>query len=324
MHTMSQERMLTLRVARIMRQTPEILAFELVHPSGYPLPGYEAGAHVEVLMPGGFARPYSLACAPQRSAGRYLIGVKREVASAGGSASMHERVREGDLLCVSSPRNTFRLHGGARHHLLLAGGIGVTPMLAMAQTLLETTEPFTLCVFARSAEHLPFSDALRDPRLAPHVRIHLDDGTPDQKIDLAQLLARREPGAQLYMCGPGGFMQASRRAAADWPDDSIHAEFFAAPAGDEAVMAGKAFTLELTRSGIRVPVAADQSAVQALHDMGIIIPVSCEQGLCGTCVVDAEGEQADHRDHCLTTAERSRRVALCCSRACGGSLAVHL
>lgn len=315
--------MLTLRVTRITRQTPDILAFELAHPWDRALPGYQAGAHVEVMMPGGFARPYSLACAPQRSAGRYLIGVKREAKSAGGSASMHERVQEGDLLCVSAPRNTFPLQANARHHLLLAGGIGLTPMLAMAQTLLESGEPFTLCVFARSAEHLPFAEALREPRLAPHVRIHLDDGTAEQKIDLAQLLAQHEAGAQLYMCGPGGFMQAARKAAATWPEDSIHAEFFAAPEGEDAV-AGKAFTLELTRSGIRVPVASDQSAVQALHDMGIIIPVSCEQGLCGTCVVDADGAQAEHRDHCLTTAERRSRVALCCSRACGDTLTVHL
>lgn len=321
---MSLERILTLRVARITRQTPDILAFELAHPWGRALPAYEAGAHVEVFMPGGFARPYSLACAAARSEGHYLIGVKREAASAGGSASMHERVQEGDLLCVSTPRNTFPLHKGARHHLLLAGGIGLTPMLAMAQSLLERAEPFTLCVFARSAEHLPFAEALRDARLAPHVRIHLDDGTPELKIDLHQLLAPHEPGAQLYMCGPSGFMAAARTAAAHWPEDSIHAEFFAAPAGDDAAIAGKAFTLELTRSGIRVPVAADQSAVEALHDMGILIPVSCEQGLCGTCVVDAEGAQAEHRDHCLTTAERRSRVALCCSRARGDTLALHL
>ena len=118
-------------------------------------------------------------------------------------------------------------------------------------------------------------------------------------------------------------MQAARKAAATWPEDSIHAEFFAASEGEDAV-AGKAFTLELTRSGIRVPVASDQSAVQALHDMGIIIPVSCEQGLCGTCVVDADGAQAEHRDHCLTSAERRTRVALCCSRASGDCLSVHL
>jgi ferredoxin-NADP reductase len=321
---MSLERMLTLRVARITRQTPDILAFELAHPRGGRLPAYEAGAHVEVQMPGGFARPYSLACSAARSGGRYLIGVKREPASAGGSAAMHERVQEGDLLCVSAPRNTFALQRGAHHHLLMAGGIGLTPLLAMAQSLLDAGEPFTLCVFARSAEHLPFAQALSEPRLAPHVRIHLDDGTPEQKIDLRQLLAPEAAGTQLYLCGPGGFMQAVRDAAAHWPEDSIHAEFFAAPAGDDAAVAGKAFTLALTRSGIRVPVAADQSAVQALHDMGIVIPVSCEQGLCGTCVVDAQGEQAEHRDHCLTSAERCHRVALCCSRACGDTLTVHL
>ncbi|VWX61508.1 Vanillate O-demethylase oxidoreductase [Burkholderiales bacterium 8X] len=321
---MSAERMLTLRVERITRQTPDILAFELVHPWGRALPGYEAGAHVEVWMPGGFARPYSLAAAPDRSRGRYLIGVKREAASRGGSAAMHERVKEGDLICASSPRNTFPIANGARHHLLLAGGIGLTPLLAMAEALLEAGEAFTLCVFARSTGHLAFAGALNEPGLAPHVRLHLDDGTPEQKIDLVRLLAEHEPGRHLYLCGPGGFMAAVRRAASAWPEDSIHAEFFAAPEGGDAASAGKAFSLELTRSNIRVPVASGQSAVEALHEVGIVIPVSCEQGLCGTCVVDAEGEQAEHRDHCLTTSERHRRVALCCSRARGDSLAVHL
>ena len=133
---MSLERTLTVRVTRIARQTPEILAFELAHPWGRALPGYEAGAHIDVHMPGGFSRQYSLARAPSAGAvSSYLIGVKREAASRGGSASMHERVREGDLLPISTPRNTFPLQAQARHHLLLAGGIGMTPLLAMAQAL---------------------------------------------------------------------------------------------------------------------------------------------------------------------------------------------
>src|SRR4051812_23680976 len=137
---MSLERTLTVRVERISRETPEILAFELAHPWGRTLPGYEAGAHIDVHMPGGFSRQYSLARwslsnAPSHAAASYVIGVKREAQSRGGSASMHERVREGDLLAISAPRNTFALREEAGHHLLMAGGIGMTPLLAMAQAL---------------------------------------------------------------------------------------------------------------------------------------------------------------------------------------------
>jgi len=317
------ERTLTVRVARIARETPEILSFELAHPWGRPLPAYEAGAHIDVHMPGGFSRQYSLARAPQVGARAYLIGVKREPASRGGSASMHERVREGDLLPVSTPRNNFPVHAGARHHLLLAGGIGMTPLLAMAQALARRGAAFTLCLFARSEEHLAFAQALRDPLLAPHLRIHLDQGDAARRIDLAALLAEPAPGTHLYLCGPAGFMQAVREAAAHWPEEAIHAEYFAAPT-DAAVPAGRPFALRLARRGITVPVAADQTAVEALHEVGIDIPVSCQQGLCGTCVVEGEGESAEHRDFCLSGSERRHKVALCCSRAKGEALVLQL
>ncbi|MDQ0025793.1 vanillate O-demethylase ferredoxin subunit [Variovorax paradoxus] len=323
---MSLERTLTVRVERISRQTPEILAFELTHPWGRALPGYEAGAHIDVHMPGGFSRQYSLARWPAgalSNAASYVIGVKREAASRGGSASMHERVREGDLLAISAPRNTFPLREEANHHLLLAGGIGMTPLLAMAQALAARGADFTLCVFARSEEHLAFADALRDPALAPHLRLHLDQGDASQRIDLHALLADRTPDTHLYVCGPGGFMQAVRDAAAHWPDDALHAEYFAAPTNANTTT-GLPFTLKLLQRGISVPVAADQTAVDALHEVGIDIPVSCQQGLCGTCVVDGDGVGAEHRDFCLTGSERRTRVALCCSRAKGQELVLQL
>jgi len=323
---MSLERTLTVRVQRISRETPEILAFEFAHPWGRALPGYEAGAHIDVHMPGGFSRQYSLARwssnAPANAAS-YVIGVKREAASRGGSASMHERVREGDLLAISAPRNTFPLREDAKHHLLLAGGIGMTPLLAMAQALASRGDHFRLCVFARSEEHLAFADALRDPALAPHLRLHLDHGGASQRIDLHALLADRAPGTHLYVCGPGGFMQAVRDAAAHWPEDALHAEYFAAPT-DASTTTGLPFTLKLARRGISVPVAADQTAVDALHEVGIDIPVSCQQGLCGTCVVEGEGEGAEHRDFCLTGSERRTKIALCCSRAKGRELVLQL
>lgn len=323
---MSLERTLTVRVERISRETPEILAFELAHPWGRTLPGYEAGAHIDVHMPGGFSRQYSLArwsAGAPSNAASYVIGVKREAASRGGSASMHERVREGDLLAISAPRNTFPLREEAKHHLLLAGGIGMTPLLAMAQALAARGADFTLCVFARSEEHLAFAGALRDAALAPHVRLHLDQGDVSQRIDLHALLSDRAPDTHLYVCGPGGFMQAVRDAAARWPEDALHAEYFAAPT-DAHTTTGLPFTLKLLQRGISVPVAADQTAVDALHEVGIDIPVSCQQGLCGTCVVDGDGEGAEHRDFCLTGSERRHKVALCCSRAKGQELVLQL
>lgn len=321
---MSMERTLTVRVARISRQTPEILAFELAHPWGRPLPPYEAGAHIDVHMPGGFSRQYSLARAPESSgAGSYVIGVKREPGSRGGSASMHERVREGDLLPISVPRNTFPLRDEATHHLLMAGGIGMTPLLAMAQSLAARGAKFTLCVFARSEEHVAFADALHDAALAPHVRLHLDQGGASQRIDLHALLSERCANTHLYVCGPGGFMSAVREAAAHWPEDALHTEYFAAPT-DALATAGLPFTLKLAQRGIRVPVAADQTAVDALHEVGIDIPVSCQQGLCGTCVVEGQGDAAEHRDFCLTGSERRHKIALCCSRAKGTELVLQL
>lgn len=321
---MSLERTLTVRVERISRQTPEILAFELAHPWGRALPGYEAGAHIDVHMPGGFSRQYSLArWSLSNAASSYVIGVKREAESRGGSASMHERVREGDLLAISAPRNTFALREEAGHHLLMAGGIGMTPLLAMAQALAARGASFTLCVFARSEEHLAFADALHSPALAPHLRLHLDQGGASQRIDLRALLAERTPETHLYVCGPGGFMTAVREAAAHWPEDTLHAEYFAAPT-DANTSTGLPFTLRLAQRGISVAVAADQTAVDALHEVGIDIPVSCQQGLCGTCVVEGDGEGAEHRDFCLTGSERRHKVALCCSRAKGRELVLQL
>ena len=321
---MSQMRILTLRVERIARETPEIVRVELAHPWGGELPPYEAGAHIDLSLPGGFSRQYSLAQSAQVAGNRYIVGVKREPASRGGSASVHSRVREGDLIPVGAPRNTFTLASDAAHHLLLAGGIGMTPLLAMAQTLAAQGKRFTLCVFARSPEHLAFAASLAESTLAPHVRLHFDEGgTPEQKISLQELLATPTAGSHLYLCGPAGFMQAVRSAAQAWPEDNIHAEYFAAPDGAVA-STGRPFVLHLRQRGISVPVAAEQTAVEALHDVGIDIPVSCQQGLCGSCVVSADGESAEHRDFCLSGAERKHKVALCCSRAKNDELSLNI
>lgn len=314
------DRVLTVRVDRMTPLTADVVAVEFVHPWGGRLPGYTAGAHLDVHLPGGFMRQYSLARAMPAAADgrcdRYVIGVKREIPGRGGSASLHDRVKPGELLAVSAPRNTFSLVEGARHHLLLAGGIGVTPLLCMAESLLATgRRDFTLCVFARSRAHLPFADVIQ--ALGERVRLHFDDPAGSHRLDLPSLLATRPSGAHAYLCGPTGFMRAARDAAcAAWPDDAVHVEYFAPPTGvGEGDQAMEPFVLRLARSGVDVPVAAGQTAVAALHDIGLDVPVSCEQGVCGTCVVGWTAGEPEHRDYCLSATERRQRVALCCSRA---------
>ncbi|MBL8341632.1 MAG: oxidoreductase [Rubrivivax sp.] len=340
------DRTLTVRVARIRPQTADVSAFEFVHPWGGTLPGYRAGAHIDVHLPGGFTRQYSLAGAEPHAAGdhhatagakpsptgaapgctHYVIGVKRDEASRGGSASLHERVRAGDLLAISTPRNTFPLHAEAKHHLLLAGGIGLTPLLAMAEQLQREGASFTLCVFARSRAQLAFADELA--ALAPQVRLHFDEpreGVGAHQLDIPALLRHHPPGTHLYLCGPGGFMQAVLAAAAHWPEDSVHLEYFAPPTPDGGAGRDEPFTLVIAGRNIEVPVAADQSAVDALHDLGIDVPTSCSQGVCGTCAVPLMGGHPDHRDHCLSATERRGRIALCCSRAlAGGRIVVEI
>jgi ferredoxin-NADP reductase len=311
-------RTLTLRVAAIARPTPEVMVVDLVHPFGRALPAYTAGAHIDVHTPGGFVRTYSLAEAPPAAGtpARYRIGIKREAAGRGGSAALHHKLHEGDLIAIGSPRNHFALRAGEQHTLLLAGGIGLTPLLAMAQTLQREQRPFTLAVFARSRALLPFAEALA--ALGPAVRLHFDDPAAPEKLDIAALVGAHVPGRQLHLCGPAGFMAAVRTAAAAWPEEAVHLEYFAPPESAAGSEADEAFDLILARRGVRLTVAADQSAVAALHDIGIDIPTSCEQGVCGTCVVGwvaGDGSSApEHRDFCLSATERRSKLALCCSR----------
>lgn len=346
------DRILTLRVARIERLTDAVSQFDLVSAHGERLPAPVAGAHVDLYLPGGFQRSYSIAEAPHRAGlrqepdgrftvTRYRLGIQRDRASRGGSVAAHERLLEGDLLPVGSPRCAFPLPPGDGPLLLLAGGIGITPLLAMAQQAVHEGRPVALHAFARRAEDLPFAATLAEPDLAAITVTHFDDrlaaaGRSPRDV-LAGLIggvssteahgaaARPGAGGDLAFCGPAGFMTTVRALAAAhpqrWPAERLHAEYFAAPGGPSAGdgPVGEAFRIRLARQGVELEVGADQSAVQALHELGIEIPVSCQQGVCGTCVVgwqDLEGAaQPVHRDHCLPPAERGRRVALCCARA---------
>ena len=312
------------RVSRCAPAAQGILGLELVAPDGAPLPAFAAGAHVDLELPNGMVRPYSLLGDDAQRA-RYELGILLEAAGRGGSASAHRDIRVDMRLRVSHPRNHFALVPAERT-LLFAGGIGVTPILAMAQHLARRGAAFEMHYCSRSPARTAFVERLRGAEFAGCVHFHFDDGDAAQKLDAPALLARPQPATHLYVCGPQGFMDHVIAIAREngWAAENIHFEYFsAAPA-----LAGeaRAFELRLALSGRRVPVGATQSAVAALAACGVEVPVSCEQGVCGTCVLKVVDGVPDHRDVYFTDAERARndKFTPCCSRSKSSVLTVDL
>jgi len=308
---------LQVRVARKSVEALDICSFELVAVGGGALPAFAAGAHVDVQVPGGLTRQYSLCNAPHETH-RYLIAVLRDAASRGGSAAMHERVHAGDVLTLSAPKNHFPLAPAARRHLLLAGGIGITPLLCMAERLAADGADFALHYGTRSPERTAFLDRIRASRYADRVEFHFDDGDPAQKLDLATLLAAPQADTELYVCGPKGYMDAVLGAARarGWPEARLHWEFFAA--ADAAPVAGDAaFEVQLASSKRVIVVPADRTVVQALADAGVEVQTSCEQGVCGTCLTRVLEGTPEHRDLYLSPEEQAAndQFTPCCSRA---------
>ena len=309
-------------VARKRREAEGICSFELVDAAGAPLPPFEAGAHIDVRIPGGGATPllrqYSLANAPGERH-RYLIAVLDEPASRGGSRAMHRDVREGDVLQVGAPRNLFALAGTAdrEQSLLLAGGIGITPILSMAETLAQAGADFALHYCARSADRVAFGERLAQPAFAGRVHRHLSADPASGRLDLARLLQGPSAQRRLYVCGPERFLDAVTAAAraAGWADEHVRFERFSNTV--QASADDGAFEVRLARSGRTVPVAADQSVVAALAAQGIELPVSCEQGVCGTCLTRVLEGVPDHKDVYLTPDEQARndQFTPCCSRS---------
>ena len=307
---------LSVRVARKQLEAVDICTFELVAADGGPLPAFSAGSHVDVQLPGGITRQYSLCNDPTESH-RYLIGVLRDPASRGGSKAMHELVEEGQVLTISAPKNHFPLAHEARRHVLLAGGIGVTPVLCMAERLANAGADFEMHYCTRSLERTAFHQRIAGSSFAPRVQFHFDDGAADQKLDIAALLAVPASGVHLYVCGPKGFMDAVLGTARTrgWSEAQLHYEFFA---GEVARSDSDAsFEVKLASSGKIVVVPADKTVIQALAEVGVDVPFSCEQGVCGTCLTRVIEGVPDHKDMYLTPEEQAANDQFlpCCSRA---------
>lgn len=316
---------LQVRVQQIVQETPEVRSFLLVPTDGNALPAFSAGAHIDVHLPGGLVRQYSLCNGPKDTQG-YVIAVKREPASRGGSAALHDHVKEGDLLQIGAPRQQFSLQMNAAHHVLIGAGIGITPLLSMARHLVEAGASFEVHYFARSRELAPFRQALDQPEYAGKVQLHLGLGSDAVHATLHRLLGQRPANADLYLCGPRPFMASVRASAHQaWPLTAVHFEYFSA---DEAVLAAPqhSFVIRLGRSGGEYEVPADQTIVQVLGMHGIEIFTSCEQGVCGSCVTAVLDGTPDHRDSFLTDDEKQcgSKLMPCVSRAHSNVLVLDL
>jgi vanillate monooxygenase ferredoxin subunit len=313
----------TVKVSAKTKEADDIMSFELIATEGETLPPFKAGSHIDVEISPGLVRQYSL-CNDPREKHRYLIGVLREPQSRGGSVAMVDGLAVGDKIKIGEPRNNFILEPTAKRVLLLAGGIGITPILCMAEQLASAGTPFEMHYCTQSQRRAAFYDRIAASGFAAYVQFYFDDkGT---RIDFDRLLAKREPGHHLYVCGPKGFIAAvlDRAKTAGWNPDSLHSEFFA-PAENLARRKEKAFEIEIFSTGERLRVEADKSVADVLNANGFDIPLSCEQGICGTCMTRVLAGAPDHRDMILTDEEKkNNQFTPCCSRSVSDVLVLDL
>jgi ferredoxin-NADP reductase len=324
-HAAPESARLSVQVVRKRVEATDICTFELADPLGNALPSFSAGSHVDVYIGDGLVRQYSL-CNDPRDTHRYMIAVLRVPASRGGSAVMHDAIQEGDLLEISEPRNRFQLAHGARRSLLVAGGIGVTPILCMAERLANIGADFEMHYCTRSPGRTAFMERIRRSSFGERVHFHFDDGPAGQKLDAERLLTHSRPDTHLYVCGPTGFMDwlLSTARAKGWPAQRQHREYFSSDM--RAASDDKEFDVKIASTGKVYRIARDRTVVAALAQYGIEIPTSCAQGVCGTCLTRVIDGEPDHRDIYQTDAERARndQFTPCCSRARSATLVLDL
>lgn len=297
-------------------QAQAVAVLTLADPDGAPLPPFKAGAHIDVHLPGGLIRQYSL-CGDPRGAATYRLAVLKDPASRGGSVIVHACLTQGARLGISAPRNHFPLDAGASYSVLVGGGIGITPMITMAWELHGAGRPFELHYSARSRAQAALVDELAAVPWAERVTLHVSD--EGSRLVPQAMLTRAPSGCHLYVCGPSGFMDwvMDEARATGLASSQIHREYFAAPITAASAAPATSFELVAKASGKTVKVAADQTIVAALRTVGIDVPVSCEEGVCGTCLCTVLDGEPDHRDAYLTDEERAAndQILVCCSRS---------
>lgn len=295
-----------------------INSYEFVDPEGRELPPFTSGAHIDVHLDGDIVRQYSL-CNDPAERRRYVIAVLKDESGRGGSKSLHQALRVQDVIPISRPRNNFPLVEDARKVILLAGGIGVTPLKSMAHSLERAGIDYEMHYCAKDLGFTAFQDEMRGLADQGRLHYHFDGGDPSRGLDIRALLGNPAPGTHVYYCGPSGFMKACADAAAHWESGSVHFEHFKAPVQDaEASGAGAraagSFLVELASSGRRIEIGADESIADVLNREGVPVETSCQSGLCGTCKTRYKSGRVDHRDYILDDAEKEDFLTLCVSR----------
>jgi ferredoxin-NADP reductase len=298
-----------------------IVRLTLEDPHGRKLPRWSAGAHLDVIV-GDYVRKYSL-CGAHEEESRLQVAILRDLQGRGGSTFIHEQIRPGMMIRVRGPKNHFRLDENAVSYLLIAGGIGITPIIAMADRLKRLGRNYEIHYAGRSLTTMAFVERLRSDHGG---RLHLYPSQEGRRMDLEALVGLQESGRQVYACGPERLLNSLEALARNWPEGTLHIEHFSSTGTHLDPSKEVDFDVELKDSELTVHVSADQTMLQALRAVGVDVPSDCEEGLCGTCEVKLIDGEVDHRDKVLTRAEReeNRRMMACCSRAKHGKITVAL
>lgn len=316
---------LKVRVRATTYEAQHILGFELVPlDPATALPAFTAGAHIELHLPGGLRRSYSLLNDPQETH-RYCIGVNRDAHSRGGSRYMHEQLRTGAVLTIGVPRNLFAMDESSPFNVFIAGGIGITPMLSMIARSQALGTPWRLHYAARTRQHAGFLDVLAHYQDAPgaEVLLNFDQEPGGRMLDLNAVIAAIPEGAHVYACGPTPLLAAYEQATANLPPERVHREYFAA---QETAATDGSYTVTLARSQRTLQIQPGQTLLDGLIAIGAEPTFSCQQGICGTCEVKVLEGTPDHRDMVLTDAEKAAndRMMVCCSGAQSTRLVLDL
>jgi vanillate O-demethylase ferredoxin subunit len=308
------------------REAEGVVRLELTDRRGMELPEFTAGAHIDVEVTPSLTRQYSLCNSPLERH-RYVIGVLREQLSRGGSQALHDSLQVGHTVRIRAPQNHFALDPAASRYILFAGGIGVTPILAMAEHLSGSAKPFELHYCARTRARAAFVRRMELSSFAARVHLHFDNGPPEQRLEIKDVLGGTTDDAHLYVCGPPSFIEYVLQSARarGWPEARLHREFFATSTTNP-VSADGAFEVQLRSTDQILTVPAGRTIMEVLHEAGVTVAVSCEQGVCGTCLTRVLQGEPDHRDVFLTDAEhlRNDQMTLCCSRSKSARLVLDL
>lgn len=317
--------MLEVVVKSLTHEAEGVIAIELISANGDPLPPFSPGSHIDVHLPGGLCRQYSLTNNSAES-DRYCLGIGLAPDSRGGSKHIHQKIGVGDRLRVGSPRQLFGMDDAATEHVFIAGGIGITPILSMIQWCESMRRPWKLLYCVRSRARAAYLWQLSEYR--SRVLLHIDEDS-DKRPNIHDFITSASLGSHVYCCGPSPLMQLVETCAKDagLHNDQMHFERFSVPvAAEDKISTDRAFDVVLSRQGIRLNVLVGRSILETLEDHGIDMPHSCREGLCRSCEVHLLEGDVDHRDYVLNDQERlsNGSILICVSRAKGHELVLDV